>query len=114
MDIKVIGENGQPVSGVPIAIEQTGGEVSIVSEQERTDGNGELQVLISGAEEGNVTLHVMVSTIEIGDPITIQVQPHSEKVVIENHFLNPFNIQTFIPITIPEDHTEVHLSKIGR
>lgn len=113
MDIRVIGENGQPVSGVPIAIEQIGGEVSIVSEQERTDGNGELQVLISGAEEGNVTLHVMVSTIEIGDPITIEVQPYSEKVVIGNNFPNPFNIQTFIPITIPEDHTEVHLSIVN-
>src|SRR5690625_7657098 len=55
----------------------------------------------------------MVSTIEIGDPITIEVQPYSEKVVIGNNFPNPFNIQTFIPITIPEDHTEVHLSIVN-
>src|SRR5690625_2825078 len=52
----------------------------------------------------------MVFTIEIGDPITIEVQPYSEKVVIGNNFPNPFNIQTFIPITVPEDHTVVHLS----
>lgn len=114
MDIKVIGENGQPVAGVPITFDHSiEGVVQLESLAERTDGNGEIRYLISGTEEGSVTLGVSVSTTKIGEPVTIEVQPFTDRVRIGNNFPNPFNLQTFIPVTIPENNTEIHLSIVN-
>jgi len=113
IQVRLIDENGNPVSETEVSLIQEGVNSTILPDNTNiTDFNGEVRFTITGENAGTALYRAFLSNYEIGDGVEIEFQPFPEKAQIGNNFPNPFRNYTRIPLTVPRQ-MNIHLSIIS-
>lgn len=99
--IRLISDEGSPLSGVQTVITPEQGQIQIEATQPVTDDEGVALFELSGVQAGIITFTVSAIGREIGT-FDVEFIQDLGQLTLGNNYPNPYQQNTIIPVTIPE------------